>query len=103
VIDVRSKQSQSGGFVAWGKWGRIVTDCPVREPGNVWFDFGDTPEEAENKVRSEIEAAPRGHDGRPFFFPQDTLPGQQERLRDAVDAFGKALKAAFAPLRGLLR
>lgn len=101
MIDVRSKPcnypTPGAKFLAWGKFGRMETDCPVREPGNVWFDYGDTPEEAEGKVRAEIEAAPRGHDGRPFFAPADTLPGQSERLHDAAAALGGAILNAVRP------
>lgn len=102
MIDVRSKPCANAGpghrFVAWGKWGRIKTGCPVREPGDVWFDYGDTPEDAEAKVRAEIESAPRGHDGRPFFYPESTLPGSGERLRDAIAALQKALRDALSPI-----
>lgn len=100
MIEVRSKPSVRGEFIAWGKWGRLETDCPLREPGEVWFDFADTAEEAEAKVRGEIEAAPRGHDGRPFFYPENTLPGALERLNDAFSGLGKSIKDAVSSIWG---
>ena len=61
MIDVKSKpcENPEPGFryLAWGKCGALVADNAVLEPGDVWFDYGDTSAEAEAKVRSEIKAS----------------------------------------------
>ena len=47
--------AESGGYIAWGKMGTIVTDCPLREPGeHVWFEFGNSRLEALNKLLNEL-------------------------------------------------
>ncbi|MEL6172382.1 MAG: hypothetical protein AAFR02_10280 [Pseudomonadota bacterium] len=58
MIEVRVKPSKChtlGAFFAWGKAGEILTDCPVEEPGDVWFDWADSHDEAYAKVYKEIE------------------------------------------------
>lgn len=58
VIEVRVKPSNSsslGAFFAWGKAGEILTNSPVEEPGDVWFDWADSHAEAYAKVYEEIE------------------------------------------------
>jgi hypothetical protein len=44
-------------FVAWGKRGHIQTDCPVREPGDVWFAFGGTEDAAVGALAKEMGVA----------------------------------------------
>ena len=58
MIEIRVQPSTScfGAFFAWGKVGEITTDCPVKEPGEVWFNWADTHAEAFRKVHDEIEA-----------------------------------------------
>lgn len=55
-ISVSSRKAKNGadGYVAWGKIGKIVTDSPLLEPGEVWFAFAETAAAAEAEVLSEI-------------------------------------------------
>lgn len=42
------------GYYAWAKVGEISSDNPVDEPGEVWFEFGDIPDEARGKLLREL-------------------------------------------------
>lgn len=42
-----------GGYVAWAKRTPILTDCPVCEPGEVWFACGQTEAEALGALKEE--------------------------------------------------
>ena len=55
-INVFSRKARKGvdGYVAWGKFGKIVTDSPLLEPGEVWFAFAETAEAAEAELLKEI-------------------------------------------------
>lgn len=46
-------------FVAWAKRGPHVTQNPVLEPGDVWFDFGRTREEAVAGILAELKSLPK--------------------------------------------
>lgn len=53
-VSSRKVRNDVDGYVAWGKFGKIVTDNPMAEPGEVWFTFAETAEAAEAKVLKEI-------------------------------------------------
>jgi len=36
----------TGNWTAWAKTTEILGECPISEPGEVWFHFGKTREEA---------------------------------------------------------
>ncbi len=41
-------------FLGWAKKGEIVANDPVREPGEVWFEFGRTREEVAAALLTEL-------------------------------------------------
>jgi hypothetical protein len=50
-----SAEGKSGGFVAWAKMGPILGRDPVDEPGAyVWFQFGQTRAQAEERLLREL-------------------------------------------------
>lgn len=52
---VATAEGSGGGFTAWAKKGVIVTDCPIKEPGeDVWFNFGRTREAALDNLVAEL-------------------------------------------------
>lgn len=55
---IASRACRNGvrGFIAWAKEGDIHEDGPLSEPINdqVWFEFGDTREEAVAKLKIEL-------------------------------------------------
>lgn len=52
---VASAPCRSGdGFYSWAKVGEIVGECPISEPGDVWFEFGRTHDEARGKLLAEL-------------------------------------------------
>lgn len=56
---VATARGSSGGFTAWAKMGRIQSDCPIKEPGeHVWFNFGESREEARRRVLAEVGMTP---------------------------------------------
>lgn len=58
-FEVATAKSKGFGFTAWGKMGRIQTDCPIKEPGaHVWFNFGPTREKARENVLAELGLSP---------------------------------------------
>lgn len=57
-IQVATASTSSGGFVAWGKVGEIVSDGVLTEPGEpVWFKHGKTRKECAEYVLREILTA----------------------------------------------
>lgn len=49
-----------GGFVVWGKKGKIVSKCPIDEPGDVYckFHFGTKREDARNSLVQDLGLPP---------------------------------------------
>ena len=45
------------GAVAWCKRGEIVSDSPMGAVGSVWFEFGDTEDQAVAKLMREMGVA----------------------------------------------
>ena len=53
-IHIRARLTKRGDWLAWGKASPLVTDCPVLEPGPVWFNYGPTEAEAVAATAKEI-------------------------------------------------
>lgn len=49
-VEVMSGLGSSGLWCAWGKRGRLTMRCVLREPGQVYFAYGDTRESAVKKL-----------------------------------------------------
>lgn len=41
-------------FIAWAKMGTLQCRCPIKEPGLVHFNFGQTREQARRRLLSEL-------------------------------------------------
>jgi len=52
-------QKGNAGFIGWAKRGKITTGNVVKEPGDVYYEFGDTLEEAEINIKKEIDHIPK--------------------------------------------
>jgi hypothetical protein len=57
AYQVATMPSVRGGFMSWAKAGEILGPDPVREPGEVWFEFGRTRDEAAAKLLRELGLA----------------------------------------------
>lgn len=54
---IRSAQNGLEGWIAMAKREPFVCDGhPVHEPGDLWFQFGDTEAEARAKIEAEVKA-----------------------------------------------
>ena len=52
---IATAPGELGGFMSWGKMGRITGTNPVNEPGeHVWFNFGGTREQASRNLKVEL-------------------------------------------------
>ena len=43
--------------MAWCKRGKIVSDGPMSEPGDVWFEFGESADDAIGKLAVQMKVA----------------------------------------------
>lgn len=53
----RPCRNGSLGFLAWCKRGKIVSDGPMSEPGDVWFEFGESADDAIGKLAVQMKVA----------------------------------------------
>lgn len=50
-------ESDTDGWIALAKRGPFVADGDaIREPGDVWFEFGDTAGDARSKIEAEVRS-----------------------------------------------
>ncbi len=55
-FEIATAKGEGSGFTVWAKKGKIITDCPIKEPGHpIFFNFGETREEARQKMIMEID------------------------------------------------
>ena len=54
---VRLCRNGMAGAIAWCRRGEIASDNPMDAVGDVWFEFGDTEDEAIAKLMREVGVA----------------------------------------------
>lgn len=54
---VRPCKNGAIGFLAWCKRGDTIADSPMAENGQVWFQFGESADDAIAKLAREIGVA----------------------------------------------
>jgi hypothetical protein len=61
-FEIATAISNTAGFIAWGKMGRIVGVNPIDEPGEyVWCQYGRTRDEARDRLLDELGLPPMAH------------------------------------------
>lgn len=53
---VTAWQSEHGAWTGWAKRDPFVTGCLMSEPGDLWFEFGDSKDEAIAAVLRDVGA-----------------------------------------------